>query len=101
MPVTSVTAPPADATSGDPAYSLPFQARQPWVRNLVAFCVFEAAFYVAYRYGMAFSQTTPSPFWFPDSVLLCALLLAPTRWWWLVLLAPLPIRLTVEVPPDT
>src|SRR6187551_1461919 len=44
------------------------------VRGLVAFCCFEAAYYFGYRYGMSFTQVSGSPFWFPDSVLLCALL---------------------------
>lgn len=100
MPVSSVCAPAADDRRSEPTFSLFFQSRQPWVRYVLAFCLFETAFYFAYRYGMAFSHATPSPFWFPDSVLLCALLLVPPRWWWLVLLAPLPIRLSVEVPPD-
>jgi PAS domain S-box-containing protein len=55
------------------------------------------AFYFAYRYGMAFSHTTSSPFWFPDSVLLCALLLVRPRWWWVFVLAALPIRLLAPV----
>lgn len=73
----------------------------PVVRGLLGLCLFEAAFYVAYRYGMTFSHATASPFWFPDSVLLCALLLTRPRHWWLFVLAPLPIRLLVEVPADS
>jgi PAS domain S-box-containing protein len=65
--------------------------------DLAWFCAFEAAFYLAYRYGMSFSQVTASPFWFPDSVLLCALLLTRPRQWWIIVLAPLPIRLFSEV----
>jgi len=42
---------------------------------------------------MSFSQTTASPFWFPDAILLCALLVARPRLWPLIILAPLPIRL--------
>src|SRR5215831_6252166 len=70
------------------------------LRNSVAFVVFVTAFYFAYRYGMSFSHTSSSPFWFPDAVLLCALLKVRPRRWWLPLLATLPIRLTVAVPPD-
>ena len=62
-------------------------------KDLAWFCLFEAAFYIAYRYGMSFSQTCASPFWFPDSVLLCALLLSPPRRWWIFILGALPIRL--------
>ena len=63
--------------------------------------LFSAAFYVAYRYGMEFSQASASPFWFPDSVVLCALLVVPPKRWWVFILAPLPIRLLVMVPPNT
>src|SRR5262245_59871764 len=73
---------------------------QPRLRKLLAFCVFETAFYVAYRYGMSFSQACASPFWFPDSVLLCALLLSRPGSWWLFVLGALPIRLYSEVARD-
>ena len=44
--------------------------REPRLRAVLAFSLFGAAYYVAYRYAMAFSQASASPFWFPDSVLL-------------------------------
>ena len=66
-------------------------------RVALRLAVFTAAFYVAYRFGMSFSQAAASPVWFPDSVLLCALLMIPPRHWWLFILAPLPIRLFSEV----
>src|SRR5262245_17076970 len=72
-------------------------ATYPVVRSFVAFWCFEAAYYFAYRYGMTFTQTTASPFWFPDSVLLCALLRVRPRWWPLLLAGTLPIRLFSEV----
>ena len=54
------------------------------------------AFYFAYSHGMSsFSQVSASPFWIPDSILLCALLMSPPRRWWIFVLAPLPIRLFV------
>src|SRR5262245_26974390 len=46
---------------------------------------------------MSFSRATASPFWFPDSVLLCSLLLVQPRWWWVFVLAALPIRLLAPV----
>ena len=46
---------------------------------------------------MSFSQATSSPFWFPDSVLLCALLCARARWWLLLIVATIPIRFFTEV----
>ena len=71
----------------------------PWT-FVLAFLVFQVAFYYAYRYGMAFSQAVASPFWFPDSVLLCALLLSPPRVWAIFVLGALPIRVFSEVARD-
>jgi PAS domain S-box-containing protein len=62
-------------------------------RDLACFLVFEIAFYVAYRHGMSLGHETASPFWYPDAVLLCALLVTPQKKWWMYLLGPLPIRL--------
>jgi PAS domain S-box-containing protein len=57
------------------------------------FVVFEVAYYLAFRYGASFGHALPSPFWFPDSILLCALLKSRPRNWWLFILGALPIRL--------
>src|SRR5262245_55423903 len=70
------------------------------LRNTLAFCLYEVAFYFAYRFAMSFSQTSASPCWFPESILLCGLLLSSPRKWWFLLLGTLPIRLLVAVPPD-
>lgn len=70
------------------------------IRLVVAFCCFEIAYYFAYRYGMSFSQSTASPFWFPDSVLLYALLSTRRRWWWFLLVATVPIRFFTDVAAD-
>jgi len=67
-------------------------------RHLLNLAVFEVAFYIAYRSGMSVFSDSPSPLWFPDSVLLVALLLTPQRTWWMYIVAPIPIRLLVEVP---
>src|SRR5262249_11386877 len=67
------------------------------LQNVLGLCLFGVAFYFAYRYGMSFSYETASPFWFPDSVLLCALLLVRPRRWWVFILAALPIRLLAPV----
>src|SRR5882672_8563813 len=67
------------------------------VRVVLGFCCFEAAYYFAYRYGMSFSQASASPFWFPDSVLLCAMLRVRPRWWWVLLVGTIPIRFLSEV----
>jgi PAS domain S-box-containing protein len=68
-------------------------AQSPRLSQALGFFLFEIAFYFAYRYGMSFSPACASPFWFPDSVLLCALLLTRPRYWWAFVLGTLPIRL--------
>ncbi len=69
-------------------------------REVLLFALFCIAFYFAYRYGMSFSQASASPFWFPDSVLLCVLLMVPPRRWIWYILATLPIRVFSEVAQD-
>src|SRR5688572_24877578 len=69
--------------------------------HLLSLAVYEIVYFAAYRYGMTFFSTSPSPIWFPDSVLLCALLVKPRQTWWMYIVAPLPIRLFVAVPADT
>jgi signal transduction histidine kinase len=70
------------------------------MRGVLGFALFVAAYWIGYRQGMSFSQAVASPFWFPDSVLLCALLLNRPSRWWLFALAPLPIRLIMDVPQE-
>ena len=67
--------------------------RSPQFGRYAGFFIFAPAFYVAYLYGMSFSQACASPFWFPDTVLLCALLLSRPQDWWIYILGTLPIRL--------
>jgi two-component system, LuxR family, sensor kinase FixL len=80
-----------------PAHGLGSLVRRTHAREVFWFAVFLAAYYLAYRFGMSFSQASASPFWFPDSILLCALLMSPPRRWWILVLATLPIRLFSEV----
>src|SRR5215831_9362997 len=87
-----------DRLFGSPLY-FGLAGKRPLLRTAVALCVFAIVFGVAYHYAMTFRQEAASPFWFPDSILLCALLLVRPRLWWLFILAPLPIRLLVDVPP--
>ena len=75
--------------------------RWPRIQSLIGFGLFMVAYYFAYWFGMTFTQTLAAPFWFPDSVLLCALLLSPLRFWWIFIIATLPIRLSVAVPAQT
>ena len=70
------------------------------VHEALGFALYCVAFYLAYRFGMSFSQQSASPFWFPDSVLLSTLLLVPPRRWAWYVLAALPIRIFSEVAAD-
>lgn len=67
----------------------------PLLRYLASLCLFAAVYYLAFRGGMAFTAPFSAPLWFPDSIMLCALLLTPARKWWLFLLAALSVRLYV------
>ena len=69
----------------------------PWFRTVLGFVAFAIAYYFAYRFGMSFTQDFASPFWFPDAVLLSALLKSRRELWWLFILGTLPIRLYSEV----
>ena len=71
------------------------------LRFLLSFLIFELSFLIAYRYAMGVNPRTGAPFWLPDSVLLCVLLLSRPRTWFIYLAATLPLRLVVAVPPDT
>ena len=63
----------------------------------------------AFAYAIAFklgdhtygSLAVASPFWLPDSVLLCTLLLAPRSEWWAYIAAIAPIRLVTGALPGT
>jgi PAS domain S-box-containing protein len=68
------------------------------VRDLGSLAIFAAAFLAAYGNAISLSPHAGSPFYLPDSVLLCALLLTRTRVWWAFIVAVLPIRLLVVTP---
>ncbi|HEX6398391.1 MAG TPA: PAS domain S-box protein, partial [Steroidobacteraceae bacterium] len=70
------------------------------MRLVLGFCAFELAYACAYYFGMSFDPIVAAPFWFPDAVLLCGLLSTGRKWWWLLLVAILPVRLLVAVPGD-
>ena len=65
----------------------------PRIKPVFYFLLFETAFYFAYQCARSFSPSSASPFWFPDSVLLSALLVTHPRRWWIFVLGSLPIRL--------
>jgi signal transduction histidine kinase len=64
-------------------------------------------FLVGYVLAVALSEhgygslAVPSPFWLPDSVLLCALLLTSLDDWWMFVAAILPMRLLIGAVPGT
>lgn len=66
--------------------------RRPYVALGLGLCIFEIIYWFAFSYSIRFRMAEASPFWVPDSILLCALLRSPKRYWWLFILAPLPIR---------
>ena len=58
------------------------------------------AYYLGAKLGFALTLK-PSPIstlWPPNSIVLAALLLTPTRWWGLILLGALPAHLAVQLP---
>ena len=71
------------------------------LQMLVVFGLFELAFYFSFTYAMSFSPAVPAPFWFPDAVLIFALLVTPPRHWWILFLGWLPIRLFTNLTPDS
>lgn len=90
------------ASQGPPsaANAFPQRSRVAELSELVRLCAFAWVYALAYRYGMSFSQNSAAPFWFPDSALLCALLLVPRRRWAIYVGLTLPIRLFAEASRD-
>jgi signal transduction histidine kinase len=66
-----------------------------------------AVFIIGYVLSVTLSEhgygslSVPSPFWLPDSVLLCALLLTPAGSWWIFVATIVPVRLLVGAVPGT
>jgi PAS domain S-box-containing protein len=65
----------------------------------VGLCIFAVVYFLAFKFSANPTSQIPSPFWLPNSVLLCALLRSRPRHWWLILLLTVPIRLTDNVVP--
>jgi integral membrane sensor domain MASE1 len=65
----------------------------PQLETILGFLAFEIAYYFAFAIGISFRPVPASPFWFPNAVLLCALLKSRRELWWLFILGTLPIRL--------
>ena len=71
-----------------------------WMSSKLATAVLVAVtYYVAARVGFALSAPPylVSTLWVPNGILLAALLLTPTRSWWVVLLAAFPAHVIVEL----
>lgn len=68
-------------------------------RTLRVMAVVAVAYYIGVRVGLALTMKTQpvSTLWPPNAILLAALLLTPTRAWWLLLLAALPAHLAGEL----
>ena len=71
--------------------------------NVGRFLLFVAGYLLSIKasehlYG---SLAVPSPFWFPDSVLLCALLLVRGDRWWVLIISTWPLRLVAGAPTGT
>lgn len=92
QPLSSSSRSPSDS-SGKSTVWLPLSLSWP---GLLTALIFAAAFSLAFGLGSRFPSI--SPFWLPDSVLLCALLLFPRSTWWFFLLAALPLRLLWPLP---
>jgi len=69
--------------------------------SLVRLLLFVLAFPAAYYFETASAQDGIAPFPFADAVLLCGLLLSRPKEWWLYVLATVPIRFFLFVPPGT
>jgi len=59
--------------------------------------LFAAAYLVGYAGSRYLAQRTGTRLWFPDAILLCALLLVPRKKWWLYILVTAPVRFIPEV----
>ncbi len=80
-------------------HSAPPSSPPRWLAALAFAAAYALAFTLSERgYG---TLAVPSPFWLPDSILLCALLLSPRSQWWIFLMLVWPIRLVGGAVPGT
>ena len=80
----------------EPTLPRSLSAIAPYFTNASAALGFVAlviAYAFAFRYRVQLDVATASPFWFPDAVLICALLKCRRDLWWLLIVATLLIRL--------
>jgi signal transduction histidine kinase len=72
----------------------------PFLLGLRNAALFALAYLAAYGCSRFFSLRTGTRLWLPDSVFLCALLLAPRKKWWLYVLMTAPVRFIPGVHPQ-
>src|SRR5262245_43167742 len=74
-----------------------------WHRNnpnfFAAAALTAAAYYLGAKVGLAltFPPLPVSVLWPPNAILLAAMLMVPTRWWWVILATVFPIHLIAEL----
>src|SRR3954463_4131897 len=68
-----------------------------FLRESLKIVLFAAAYLVSYGCSRYFSQRTGTRLWFPDSILLCTLLLVPRKKWWLYVLVTAPARFVPQL----
>jgi two-component system sensor histidine kinase UhpB len=88
--------PQQETASGPPSVGARSKSRQRLL-ELGKLALFAAAYLAAYGCARFFSERTGTRLWLPDSVLLCTLLLAPRKKWWLYVLMTMPIRFVPAV----
>src|SRR5690349_9542972 len=81
-----------------PQYAPPFwwttaATHRKYLNLALGVCLFVAAYYVALQISDFHIGPVPSLLWVPDSILLCALLRARPRYWWIFLALTVPMRL--------
>src|SRR3954447_6539283 len=72
----------------------------PWLQAISGPFLLAAAYYLGAQAAFAvgtLSDKIFAPFWPPNIVLLCALLLSPYRRWWLIILAVFPAHVIAEI----
>ena len=85
--------------SGERAHRFRWRIESGQLADLRNLLIFGIVYYLAYKYGMTVSSQSGAPFWFPDPVLICALLLTRPRMWLVYIVATLPLRLMVTKAP--
>jgi signal transduction histidine kinase len=73
---------------------------RPFLLDLRNAALFLVAYLSAYGCSRFFAQRTGTRLWLPDSVLLCALLVAPRKKWWLYVLMTMPSRFVPGLRPQ-